>query len=429
MELESVQLETVWNDAANVINANNQKIKTEIEKIKGYFSEGGYGEMNVQSDWNETDETSDAYIKNKPTIPSGSNIYIAKTTLSDLEDAYRQGTDYYFPEEDLQAFADSMKNGTTVLFPDPFGMGTEYQYRGYGMLVAAAVEDLLYLSIADQYGKIWGLDVVWGEYDNVANYGKLYSMSQRYVDYNSLKTINGQPIYGSGNIEIGSNIYIAKTTMNELIYGYQQGTFSKIPQEDIQAINSAMGNGTLVLFPDPLDMGDSYQYRGYGMMLYAAAEDMLYLQVSDGVYIWSIEVIWTPEGIAENEGEITNVYEVYQHALISGGNIKTINNQSLLGSGNIETAKKPYTIQSLKIEDISVGESFENEIEYIKDAIRNGADIEIRAFAGGKSKAIFQDLDDFVYLSFPRANDIIFLEVAPDSGDITAGYATTSTPM
>lgn len=293
MELESVQLETTWNDAASVINTNSQKIKAEIEKIKGASLEGGYGEFNVQSDWNETDETSDAYIKNKPTIPSGSNIYIAKTTLWDLEDAYRQGTDYYFPEEDLQAFADSMKNGTTVLFPDPFGMGAEYQYRGYGMLVAAAVEDMLYLSIADQYGKTWGLDIVWGD-DSVSKYGKLESISQRYVDYDSLKTINGQTIYGSGDIE---------------------------------------------------------------------------------------------------------------------------------------TAKKPYTIQSLKIEDISVGASFENEIGYIKDAIRSGDDIEIRALAGGKSKAIFQDLDDFVYLSFPRTTDIIFLEADPATGEIVSGYVTTSTSL
>ena len=31
-------------------------------------------EVNVQSDWNETDTTADAYIQNKPTIPSGNQI-------------------------------------------------------------------------------------------------------------------------------------------------------------------------------------------------------------------------------------------------------------------------------------------------------------------------------------------------------------------
>jgi hypothetical protein len=35
---------------------------------------GGGGQVNVQSDWNETDPSSDAYIKNKPTIPEGYTI-------------------------------------------------------------------------------------------------------------------------------------------------------------------------------------------------------------------------------------------------------------------------------------------------------------------------------------------------------------------
>lgn len=35
---------------------------------------GGVGDLNVQSDWNETDTTSDAYIKNKPTIPNESTV-------------------------------------------------------------------------------------------------------------------------------------------------------------------------------------------------------------------------------------------------------------------------------------------------------------------------------------------------------------------
>ena len=36
------------------------------------------GDTNVQSDWNETDTTSDAYVKNKPTIPSA----VTESTVS-----------------------------------------------------------------------------------------------------------------------------------------------------------------------------------------------------------------------------------------------------------------------------------------------------------------------------------------------------------
>ena len=35
---------------------------------------GGGGDENVQSDWNQTDDTKDDYIKNKPTIPSAQNL-------------------------------------------------------------------------------------------------------------------------------------------------------------------------------------------------------------------------------------------------------------------------------------------------------------------------------------------------------------------
>ena len=40
--------------------------------IISFLKFGGEGDANVQADWNETDTSSDAFIQNKPTIPSGS---------------------------------------------------------------------------------------------------------------------------------------------------------------------------------------------------------------------------------------------------------------------------------------------------------------------------------------------------------------------
>ena len=37
-------------------------------------------EVNVQSDWNVTDTTSDAYIKNEPTIPSAYTLPTASSS-------------------------------------------------------------------------------------------------------------------------------------------------------------------------------------------------------------------------------------------------------------------------------------------------------------------------------------------------------------
>ena len=44
--------------------------RLDASAVKNLPSGGGSGEQNVQADWNETDSTDDAYIQNKPTIPT-----------------------------------------------------------------------------------------------------------------------------------------------------------------------------------------------------------------------------------------------------------------------------------------------------------------------------------------------------------------------
>lgn len=77
------------------------------------------GEANVQSDWNVTDTTSDAYIKNKPTIPTVGNGTITITqngttkgsftvnqtgnTTIELTDTGITSQDHYTPAEDTSA--------------------------------------------------------------------------------------------------------------------------------------------------------------------------------------------------------------------------------------------------------------------------------------------------------------------------------------
>ena len=53
-----------YNNAASGIQATT--VQEAIDKIA---KNSGSGEKNVQSDWNETDDTADEFIKNKPTIP------------------------------------------------------------------------------------------------------------------------------------------------------------------------------------------------------------------------------------------------------------------------------------------------------------------------------------------------------------------------
>lgn len=54
--------------------------------------EASGGEENVQSDWNVTDTSSDAYIKNKPTIPSAYDDTELRNKITALEQSSQQGS-------------------------------------------------------------------------------------------------------------------------------------------------------------------------------------------------------------------------------------------------------------------------------------------------------------------------------------------------
>lgn len=64
-------------DADYIQDGSTNKVFTATEKTKLSGIASG-AEVNVQSDWNQTDSTADDYIKNKPTIPAG---VIVDTTL------------------------------------------------------------------------------------------------------------------------------------------------------------------------------------------------------------------------------------------------------------------------------------------------------------------------------------------------------------
>lgn len=67
---------TSWNNKVDKVSgkglSTNDFTTTLKNKLDG-ISAGA--EVNVQADWNETNTSSDAYIKNKPTIPEGAKLY------------------------------------------------------------------------------------------------------------------------------------------------------------------------------------------------------------------------------------------------------------------------------------------------------------------------------------------------------------------
>lgn len=77
---------------ANYVHTDNNYTSTEKSKLAGIASGA---EVNVQADWNVTDTASDAFIKNKPTIPTiTEEVFVAtynSTTFTDVQTAVNAG--------------------------------------------------------------------------------------------------------------------------------------------------------------------------------------------------------------------------------------------------------------------------------------------------------------------------------------------------
>lgn len=65
---------------SSYVHTDNNYTSAEKTKLSGIATGA---EVNVQADWNETDTTSDAYIANKPTIPSGVTVDSALSSTSE----------------------------------------------------------------------------------------------------------------------------------------------------------------------------------------------------------------------------------------------------------------------------------------------------------------------------------------------------------
>lgn len=169
-------------------------------------------------------------------------------------------------------------------------------------------------------------------------------------------------------------------------------------------------NGHASNFEAQVDAPASTYLEGYGGLRYV---------IESGTYTLTGAIIDATAKDAEKLGGVTASNYVQSTAL------KTINGKSLVGSGDITIHEGPYTIQSLDIIELATGASFGNEIEYIKQAITSGINIEIYTGNGyGKACAIYQELDDFVYLSFVRMSTIIYMEVNLSTGEIESYYET-----
>lgn len=161
-------------------------------------------EVNVQSDWNQTDSSQDDFIKNKPSIPTLDNYYTKGETdsaISNHHDSTKQNT------------LVSGTNIKTINNQSILGSGN-IEIQGGG----GNVDDVKVNNVSVVSNKIANIDL--SSYlqsedsspssplpvnaDTLENHSASY-FQQALVSGTNVKTINNQSILGSGNITIGQD--------------------------------------------------------------------------------------------------------------------------------------------------------------------------------------------------------------------------------
>lgn len=191
------------NEKIPVSDGSGEPRAVTTEQIKDYIGNGG--DDNVQSDWNETDPTSDAFIKNKPTIPSE----VTEQTVTDW--GFTKNTGDYskpstgIPKSDLaNDVQSSLDKANTAL---------------------------------QEHQDISGL----------ATKSELNNKQDTLVSGTNIKTINGKNILGEGNIVIegGGSVDLTGYATEDWVKDEIKGKQDKIA--DLENIRSGASKGATAL--------------------------------------------------------------------------------------------------------------------------------------------------------------------------------------
>lgn len=236
--------------------------------------------------------TSDAAhtLATKGDLSSAIETYIADFTMESLINAMNNGSQVNC---DMQALVAAM-NANKIIVVREF---TDSYYYGVNVLNGYA-EDMLYFSIVDSHGNVLYCDGT--DYANDKSYIDGQTLFYRswadkqdtLVSGETIKTINGENILGSGDITIEGGV----------------GT-----------ITGVSANGTSIATSGVANIPAATTSK-YGVTKLSSATNS------------------TSTTLAATASAVKAAYDLAngrQEKLVSGTNIKTINNTSILGSGNI----------------------------------------------------------------------------------------------
>ena len=283
--------------------STNDYTTAEKNKLAGIASGA---EVNVQSDWNETNTSSDAYIKNKPTIPTA----VTETTVSNWGFTKNTGT-YSKPSDGIPKSDLSSTVQTSLNKADTALQSYTEQYKG---------------------------------------------------TVTSVRVSGANGLTGSGTVTSSGTITISGVTATSGATGV-----SKLVTGDLK--NKTYNNGEAAAAAHTHSQyltGYTEQYKGTitgvsvngssvstsGLANIPSASTSVY-----GVTKLTTSTSSTSTTLAATASAVKSAYDLAngkQDKLTSGTNIKTVNGQSLLGSGNItiEGGNSDANIQAVDTGDV-----------------------------------------------------------------------------
>lgn len=169
---------------ASYVHTDNNYTNTDKNKLAGIAAGA---EVNVQSDWNETNTVSDSYIKNKPIVPTKISDLINDSTFEDTDNkttnVSKNSTDTEYPS--AKAVYDYVYNHAA---PAYLGAITEFNTQAK----ALDITDLkpgLYLLYGDYYNAGENLYIKY-KFNNNYVYGHKMFMQIHFVNHQLCLKIN-----------------------------------------------------------------------------------------------------------------------------------------------------------------------------------------------------------------------------------------------
>lgn len=184
------------------------------------------------------------------------------------------------------------------------------------------------------------------------------SKQDTLVSGTNIKTINGTSLLGSGDITIEGGSSVTELTSNFNVWDLESGIYYVAP--NVTMTNYTMFYDSLTSLGVTADTSMSTitvqlakaflivhnYYEGMGMVEFTLFMMGEAPTVISGMTMYQ-EGIAMGGTIIGGDFMLSNKLQNYQEKLVSGTNIKTINNQSLLGSGNITIESEGGGIETL----------------------------------------------------------------------------------